>query len=155
MSNINPALLAPCGLYCGVCAIYISHRDNNLKFKEKLISVYKPMAKSIDDIKCTGCLSDGIVFGYCKTCPIKSCVGEKNIEGCYQCEVWPCKIIERFPIPIGKQVIMRSIPQRREYGTEKWIEEEEKRYHCPDCDNPLFRGVRRCNKCGISVSVDY
>jgi hypothetical protein len=25
---INPDLIAPCGLYCGVCAIYIAHRDN-------------------------------------------------------------------------------------------------------------------------------
>ncbi len=154
MSKINPDLLAPCGLYCGVCAVYISHRDNNLKFKEKLVSVYKPMTNSIDDVECTGCLSDGIVFGYCNNCPIKSCVKEKELEGCHQCETWPCKIIERFPIPVGKQVIMRAIPQWREYGTEKWVEEEENRYHCPDCGNPLFRGVRRCNKCGISVSVD-
>ncbi|MHA2185839.1 MAG: DUF3795 domain-containing protein [Promethearchaeota archaeon] len=154
MSKINPDLLAPCGLYCGVCAVYISHRDNNLKFKEKLVNVYKPMTNSVDDVECTGCLSEGIVFGYCKTCPIKSCVKEKELEGCHQCETWPCKIIERFPIPVGKQVIMRAIPQWREYGTEKWIEEEENRYHCPDCANPLFRGVRKCNKCGISVSVD-
>lgn len=26
--KINPDLIAPCGLYCGVCAIYIAHRDN-------------------------------------------------------------------------------------------------------------------------------
>jgi hypothetical protein len=25
---INPDLIAPCGLYCGVCAIYIAHRGN-------------------------------------------------------------------------------------------------------------------------------
>jgi hypothetical protein len=154
MSKINPNLLAPCGLYCGVCAVYISHRDNNLKFKEKLVNVYKPMTSSIDDVECTGCLSDGVVFEYCKNCPIKSCVKEKELEGCHQCETWPCKIIKRFPIPVGKQVIMRAIPQWRDYGTEKWVEKEENRYHCPDCGNPLFRGVRRCNKCGISVSVD-
>ncbi|TET59251.1 MAG: DUF3795 domain-containing protein, partial [Promethearchaeota archaeon] len=41
MSDINKALLAPCGLYCGVCAIHIADRDNNLKFKEKLVDVYK------------------------------------------------------------------------------------------------------------------
>jgi hypothetical protein len=26
--KINQDLIAPCGLYCGVCAIYIAHRDN-------------------------------------------------------------------------------------------------------------------------------
>ena len=33
-------LLAPCGLYCGVCGILTAHRDNNQKFKEKLAPIY-------------------------------------------------------------------------------------------------------------------
>lgn len=154
MTDINKALLAPCGLYCGVCAIYIAHRDNNLKLKEKLMNVYKPFAETIDDIQCLGCLSDEVVFGYCQTCPIKSCVKEKELEGCYQCDEWPCKNIKRFPIAVGKKVIMRAIPQWRELGTEKWVEQEEMRYQCPECGNSLFRGVRRCNKCKIAVDVD-
>jgi len=154
MTEINQALLAPCGLYCGVCAIFIAHRDNNLKFKDRLVNVYKPLTESIDDIQCTGCLSNGIIFGYCQSCPIKSCVKEKDLEGCYQCNDWPCKLINRFPIPVGKKVIMRVIPQWRELGTEKWIKKEEIRYHCPYCGNSLFRGAKRCNSCKISVDVD-
>ncbi len=26
--KINPDFVSPCGLYCGVCAIHIAHRDN-------------------------------------------------------------------------------------------------------------------------------
>lgn len=63
-------------------------------------------------------------------------------------------MIERFPIPVGKKVIMKTVPKWKELGTEKWVEEVEQQYHCPDCGNPLFRGTRRCNKCGISVDVD-
>jgi len=37
----NPDFISPGGLYCGVCAIYIAHRDNNQKFKERLVNVYK------------------------------------------------------------------------------------------------------------------
>jgi hypothetical protein len=37
--KINPDFVAPCGLYCGVCAIYIAHRDNNQKFKERLLNI--------------------------------------------------------------------------------------------------------------------
>ena len=33
--TVNPDLVSPCGLYCGVCAIYIAHRENNQKFKER------------------------------------------------------------------------------------------------------------------------
>jgi len=38
---INPDLISPCGLYCGVCAIYIAYRDNNDKFKERLVNLYR------------------------------------------------------------------------------------------------------------------
>ncbi|MBF0399038.1 MAG: DUF3795 domain-containing protein, partial [Desulfobacterales bacterium] len=29
----NKNLMAPCGLYCGLCGIYIATRDKNEKFK--------------------------------------------------------------------------------------------------------------------------
>ena len=40
--KINPDLISPCGLYCGVCAIYIAHRDNNHKFKEGVRLILRP-----------------------------------------------------------------------------------------------------------------
>jgi len=154
MVEIKKELLAPCGLYCGVCSIYIAHRDNNMKFKKKLMAVYKSFVKNVEDISCTGCLSEGVVFPVCRSCAIKKCTQEKGIEGCHQCDEFPCKYITNFPIAVGKKVIMRAIPQWREFGTEKWVEMEEKRYICPECGNKLFRGAKRCNKCGISVDVD-
>ncbi len=65
----NPDLISPCGLYCGVCAIYIADRDNNRKLKERLVHLYKGEVRgkgilpnsdtlSIEDIHCRGCLSD-------------------------------------------------------------------------------------------------
>ncbi len=39
--KINPDFISPCGLYCGVCAIYRAHRDNNQKFKERLVNLYQ------------------------------------------------------------------------------------------------------------------
>ena len=154
MADVKKELLAPCGLYCGVCSIYIAHQNNNLKFKKRLMPVYKAFAKTVDDIACTGCLSDGVVFPVCRSCPIKRCSQDRGLDGCHQCDDFPCKFIENFPIPVGKKVILRAIPIWREIGTEKWVESEEKRYHCPDCGNPLFRGAKRCNKCGIAVDVD-
>jgi len=154
MTEIKKELLAPCGLYCGVCSIYIAHRDDNLKFKEILLPVYKAFAKSVDDISCTGCLSEGIVFPVCRVCAIKNCTKDKGIDGCHQCDDFPCKFIDNFPVPVGKKVILRAIPTRREKGTEYWVEEEEKRYHCPECGNALFRGAKRCNRCKTSVDVD-
>jgi ribosomal protein L40E len=146
----KPEWAAPCGLYCGVCGILYAHRDNNVKFKEKLSVVY---AVPIDQIRCEGCLS-GDVFMYCQVCPIKACAQSKGYEGCHQCGQFPCQAIEDFPMPVGKKVIMRAVPFRREHGTEAWMADEEQRYVCSHCGNKLFRGAKRCNKCGETISAD-
>ncbi len=148
--DVNKEWVPPCGLYCGVCGILIAHRDNNQKFKEKLATVY---GLSADMIQCDGCLSEN-VFAYCRMCPIKTCCKEREIEGCHECDDFPCEHIDNFPMPVGKKVILRAVPQWREWGTAKWVEEEEKRYHCPRCDAPLFRGARRCRACKEPVDRD-
>jgi hypothetical protein len=147
---VKKELLAPCGLYCGVCGVLMAHRDNNEKFKERLGTVY---GCSAEDIVCEGCLSDN-VFKYCRICPIKTCVSQKNYEGCHECDDFPCGLIENFPMPVGKKVIMRAIPTWRESGTEKWVEQEELRYHCPGCGYELFRGAKRCRNCKEPVDPD-
>ncbi|MGB2853680.1 MAG: DUF3795 domain-containing protein [Dehalococcoidia bacterium] len=55
-----------------------------------------------DDIMCEGCLSDE-PYVYCKTCRIRSCTIEKGIEGCHQCNDFPCAFIEDFPLPVEKR----------------------------------------------------
>jgi predicted RNA-binding Zn-ribbon protein involved in translation (DUF1610 family) len=145
-------LAAPCGLYCGVCGIFVAHRDKDQKLKEKLATVYglRP-----EDIKCKGCLSESDdVFFYCQVCAIKNCTKEKEFEGCYQCDDFPCKIINEFPVPVGKKVMLRSVPAWRELGTEKWMDGEENRYTCPHCGIKLFRGAKRCRNCKETVDMD-
>jgi len=162
--EINPAFAAPCGLYCGVCAIRIAGRDDNRKFKERLVALYKgqvpgkgtlPGAENLtaDDIKCGGCLSDDL-FMHCAQCEIRNCVQEKGYEGCHQCDEFPCARIEEFPMTIGKKVMMRAIPHWREVGTRKWMEDEEARYVCPECGHKLFRGAAKCNQCKAAVDLD-
>jgi hypothetical protein len=162
--TINPDLLAPCGLYCGVCAIYIAHREDNQKFKERLLTLYKggvegkgtlPNSETLstEDIRCRGCLSDDL-FMHCRQCEIRACTKRKGFTGCHQCNEFPCGHIDHFPMTVGKKVILRAIPYWREVGTEKWIEDEEARYHCPDCGNQVFRGAVKCNHCKANLDLD-
>ncbi|MBN2706292.1 MAG: DUF3795 domain-containing protein [Deltaproteobacteria bacterium] len=160
----NPDLISPCGLYCGVCAIFIAHRDDNQKLKERLVTLYKggipdkgTLPGSVDltteDIRCAGCLSDD-VFMYCRQCEIKDCTNEKAYDGCHQCDEFPCRHIENFPMSVGKKVILRTVPYWREVGTEKFIADEEARYICRECGNIVFRGAVTCNQCKVKLDLD-
>ena len=160
MKAINPDFVAPCGLYCGVCAIYIAHRDHNQKFKERLVSLYKGAFSAnsenltTEDIQCRGCLSEQR-FLHCRQCEIRKCTMEKGYSGCHQCDAFPCQYIEDFPMSVGKKVILRAVPHWREVGAERWIQDEEARYVCPECGNRVFRGASRCNQCKVKLDLDY
>lgn len=151
MDGVERELLAPCGLYCGVCAVLIAHRDRNEKFKERLLGVYG--LSSTDQVRCRGCLSEDR-FLYCEVCPIRDCCQRRGYQGCCQCEDWPCQYVNNFPLPVGKKVMLRAIPAWRELGTEEWVRSEEERYRCPQCGYRLFRGAKRCRSCGAQVDVD-
>ena len=118
--KINPDLISPCGLYCGVCAIYIAHRDNNQKFKERLVGLYMGQVSgkgtlpnsenlSTESIKCCGCLSDDL-FMHCRQCEIRACTREKGYTGCHQCDEFPCQHIDDFSMAVGKKVIFEGCP---------------------------------------------
>jgi len=164
MMKINPDFLSPCGLYCGVCAIHIAHRENNQKFKEGLAKLYRggvpgkgilPNSDNLtaDDIRCKGCLSDDR-FMHCNQCEIRNCAKKKGYTGCHQCDEFPCHYIENFSMAVGKKVILRAVPYRRKFGTEKWVIDEEARYFCPECGHKVFRGVIRCNQCRAELDLD-
>ncbi len=160
----NPDFISPCGLYCGVCAIHIAHRDNNEKFKNSLVGLYKggvsgkgtlPNSEDLStkDIHCQGCLSQDL-FMHCTQCEIRDCTAKKEITGCHECDEFPCQIITDFPMAVGKKVMLRSIPHRRTVGTQQWVQDEEARYFCPECNNKVFRGVVTCNRCKAKLDLD-
>ena len=169
---INPDFVSKCGLYCGVCAIYIADRDNNVKLKEGLVNLYKggtpgkgtlPNSESmtVDDIKCSGCLSDER-FMHCQQCEIRDCIRDKGFYSCHQCDEWPCDRIENFALATGKRVMKGTIPIWKakvaehgdDEGSVEWARSVCQRYHCSACGNPLFRGAQRCRACGHDVSAE-
>ena len=156
--EVNSNLLAPCGLYCGVCGVYYATRDKNEKLMTALLNFYQDKISglensSISDLQCKGCLSDQRSV-LCRTCSIRDCTQKKGYTGCHECDEFPCAQIEQLPIPVGKKVALRAVPYRRKWGTEKWVADELARYVCPDCGNTIFRGAKRCNKCKIPLDLD-
>jgi hypothetical protein len=153
-------LMAPCGLYCGVCGVYIATRDDNEKFGALLGGLYGTPAV---ETECLGCMQPDpppMLYTYCRSCRIRECVLSKGLRSCHPCEEWPCALIRDFPLATGRRVMMRTIPLWREhvarYGAEQgsveWARAECARYHCPACGAPLFRGAQRCRACGAPVA---
>ena len=156
----NKDLMAPCGLYCGTCGVYIATRDINEKFRGIMANLY---GTRLEDTACTGCMQaepPECLYEYCKICKIRDCVKSKEFYSCHQCEEWPCDLIENFGLATGVRVMKRTIPVWREkvaeHGDEKgsieWARHECDRYHCSSCGSPLFRGAQRCRVCKKTVA---
>jgi hypothetical protein len=156
----NWDLMAPCGLYCGACGVYIATRDDNAKFREVMGNLYgtKP-----EETACLGCMQSDPpkkMYGYCASCAIRDCVKSRGLYSCHQCGDWPCNRIEDFPFATGRNVMKRAIPEWRKQvaahgdaeGSVEWARSECERYHCPSCGSPLFRGAQKCRTCKTPVA---
>jgi hypothetical protein len=156
----NKDLMAPCGLYCGTCGVYIATRDGNEKFRAAMANLYgtKP-----EEAECLGCMQPDPpkkLYGMCNACEVRDCVKSKGYYSCHQCEEWPCSMIENIPVATGERVIKRTIPLWRakvaehgdEEGSVEWVRSECERYHCSSCGKPLFRGAQRCRACKKPVA---
>jgi hypothetical protein len=156
----NRDLMAPCGLYCGACGIYIAGRDGNEKFRAVMGNLYgtKP-----EETACLGCMQSDPpkqLYGFCTTCKVRDCVRSKGYYSCHQCQEWPCGLIQDFPLATGRRVMQRAIPIWRskvaehgdKEGSVEWARSECERYHCKSCGSPLFRGAQRCRACKQPVA---
>jgi hypothetical protein len=156
----NKALMAPCGLYCGACGVYIATRDGNEKFRTIMANLYgtKP-----EETACLGCMQPDPpqkMYLHCKACKIRECVISKGYYSCHPCEDWPCDMIENFGFATGVRVMKRAIASWRdkvaahgdEEGSVAWARSECERYHCSACGEPLFRGAQRCRACKKEVA---
>jgi hypothetical protein len=156
----NKDLMAPCGLYCGVCGVYIATRDGNEKFKAIMGNLYGTQP---EETACLGCMQSDPPkkrYGFCNSCSIRNCVKSKGYYSCHQCGEWPCGLIENFPFATGLRVMKRSIPVWRakvaalgdKTGSLEWARAESERYHCSACGKALFRGAQRCRSCKKPVA---
>jgi len=156
----NKDLMAPCGLYCGACGVYIATRDKNEKFQMVMGNLYgtKP-----EETVCLGCMQPDpspTIYGYCKSCSIRNCVKSRGFYSCHQCLDWPCDMIKDFALATGRRVMQNTIPIWREKvvqlgdekGSVEWARSVCERYHCPSCGKPLFRGAQRCRYCHARVA---
>ena len=78
-------LLAPCGIDCGICELYLAKDDSTLF--DGLVAQGIPVEK----LPCAGCRS---VKGRCpmlpEACETYSCVKSHGMDYCFECDEFPC-----------------------------------------------------------------
>ena len=142
-------LVAPCGIYCGICPVYIADKGNIESLKEGIAAAFNV---SVGEVWCDGCRS-GRVFLTDADCTVKPCVAAKGFDGCYECDEFPCHNIEDRLEPV-RRAILRSVPALREVGIEDFPALEEAHYRCPHCGCRLHMAARQCPDCQSAVDLD-
>lgn len=99
--------IAPCGMNCGVCSIYL--RDTN---------------------KCPGCASGRKVNNRCIKCGIKLCKKRKGTY-CFECDTFPCERLIRLDTRYREKYGMSEIENLktiRDKGIAYFLKQEEKKW---------------------------
>jgi hypothetical protein len=88
-ANERETLIAPCGIDCGACELYLCKDDQQLT----AYLVSKGIAK--DKLPCSGCRD---LQGCCPVigsrCATHACVSDKQVEFCFQCNEFPCSKLQ-------------------------------------------------------------
>lgn len=121
-------MLAPCGMNCMVCYKHCYSK--------------RP---------CSGCFNSDIDKPeHCRKCKIKDCVVEMGFTCCYECSTYPCKQIIRLEKSYNmryKTSLIENSMFVKEYGLAEFMEQQKKKYTCPDCGGIISIHDRECSEC--------
>jgi hypothetical protein len=91
--------LAPCGLNCAVCEIYVATKADSDDMRQQVADkwtrmFHHPFTK--DDINCDGCLGGGRLGIYCETmCEIRPCALQRGLTACTDCPDYLCEKLRK------------------------------------------------------------
>lgn len=136
---IKANMIAPCGLDCALCTGHLR-----------------------GDRPCMGCNGpDDCKPDFCRTgCAIVHCETRKTLADgfCDSCEKFPCvDVMEKetrysnaYPMvetPIGNLALIRQ------HGMERFLEQEQQRWSCPDCGAIICVHDGACSGCGAKYTT--
>lgn len=156
-SKAGEKLVAVCGLYCGACPMYLATQSNDKEKQEALLKQFSsgPRKLKMKDLLCDGCLGDGRVASFCRTCAIRACPSDKEgVTLCSDCQDFPCSRITDFNndgMPHHGEVL-ENLRQCRKMGIKKWAEYDKERWQCTECKSPMSWYDGKCSSCSESRS---
>ena len=146
------ALVGRCGLYCGACGIYRAYKDGGV-IRERIAGSFNIQS---EQVRCDGCqaLSPGC-WGY--DCEIVQCLSTKGFSFCYQCEDYASRRCEKFE-NLARRYAERGMDLRTNLAriaageVEEWLAEQEERWRCPACGQPISCHEDHCHHCGAPLT---
>ena len=150
-------LVAPCGLYCGACPMYLASQEKDEQKSKAIMQQFGggKMPFKQEDLLCDGCIGGGRVAVFCRKCAMRSCAEEKaDVTRCSDCAEFPCSRVTNFNND-GMQhhsEVLSNLRQLREKGIKEWTKYEEDRWACPQCRAKLSWYDKACSKCGAKRS---
>jgi hypothetical protein len=135
MNEEETVLVAPCGMFCGICAGYLAYSKNIPKKKNRISH-------------CIGCRPRNKQCAYLK----KNCPSllENKILFCYECEQYPCERLQhldqRYRLnynhsPIDNLEVIKS------EGISVFLANIKKRYRCVQCGGTICMHNQICYDC--------
>lgn len=105
-------LIGACGLVCSKCKAFIATRTKNETLAEETAQEWSQFYGATvlkEHVWCTGCLTEASPkCYYCgNLCEIRKCVGEKGIDNCAACMVYPCEKVKTVAegVPATRKII--------------------------------------------------
>jgi len=159
VSNLDPKelsesekhLIAPCGIYCGACDLFLGNSRNLAKEMYRILNGFNmadvgPWAMGIQrervidflnilqnwsqGNKCLGCW----LGGGSRSCAVRACSQQQAFLTCAECERMPCNRLEEGPSPEAAAVLGRvtrrysnwnivNLERIREVGYRRFVDE--------------------------------
>jgi hypothetical protein len=150
-------LVAPCGLFCGACPMYIATQSKDEKKVKALMQQFSGSNSNLNlaDLQCDGCIGGGRVASFCRRCEMRDCAAKKpDVTRCPDCKEFPCSKITGFNNDgmLHHAEVLDNCRHIREAGIGEWTKSEVERWSCPQCRKPMSWYDGKCSECGAQRS---
>lgn len=135
MDKKEIGLIAPCGIFCGICGGYLAYSRKIPKKRNKIIH-------------CMGCRSRNKQCAYLKkNCPK---LLKNEILFCYECQQYPCKRLrhldERYRLDY-KHSLIKNLEEIKLKGISVFLKNIKRRYKCAKCGGTICVHSGICYDC--------
>lgn len=113
--------IAPCGLDCFNCSWFEDNLTDEFKQREA-----ERLAIAFEDVGCKGCRGEhGACYWANGDCATWSCVEEKGVTFCFECDEFPCGLLAPSAAGVDYPHNMKvyNLCRMKANGIDAWVEE--------------------------------